>query len=382
MAREEKSGKVHPKGTQYQYPEDGYLNYSQLAEWLKCRYRWELSRVRHISSRRTQRALDIGSAVHYGIAAGLKLHASTVSRVPGHLKKVQRVAKKAVLQWIEETVATRGGVRVFNAEENDELQEILDNAPGIASRSLFQMDLEQWAPVMYRGKPMIEQSLQIPLPTWAGWKGFHMTPDFVATNREDGQTWILDYKVRKQFTSPEAEEVNMQFAVYQRGLASVGIDTVGSIMFQAASKIPATPTQNKDGSMSRARIATTWEKYRETLEECGLDPEDYAEMEAKLDVVFFRETREPRTVRIVEAMWNNFLLAAFSMSKTTGTAGEPRTGMFSGIITCNGCWARRFCLAELAGDDTEFLLETDYIDTVNPKERLVLRPEDVEFLNT
>src|SRR5690606_14242325 len=73
-----------------------------------------------------------------------------------------------------------------------------------------------------------------------------------------------------------------------------GYPVAGSITYQIASKPPAVPSLlaargKTEPKMSRARIATTWEKYRQCVIDAGLDPDDYyEEMFPKLNVEFVR----------------------------------------------------------------------------------------------
>jgi hypothetical protein len=294
------------------------------------------------------------------------------------LPRVIDAAEEAVGLWLDETVKSRGGIKMLTENEHEQWDEINSHAVDISIKALTDIRLERFRVLTLNRKPLIEQSLTCKMPKSSGWKGFHFTVDLAVEDLEVGGNWILDYKVRKQFTPVDAEEVNIQFPCYQHGLAENGIETIGSIMYQILSKPPSQPSLNKDGSMSRAKIATTWPIYRAALVANGLDPRDYLEMQAKLDTAFSRETREPRAEKVVETIWNQLVVPA-AMSMAVGMAPTPRTGMFNGAITCNGCWARAFCLSEFRGDDIDFLLSTDYVDQLNPKERILLNPGDVIF---
>jgi hypothetical protein len=323
--------------------------------------------------------------VHYGIAEGLRVYfdqrKGRLSPGTSALKKVVSTSRTASLFWIDKTIEDRGGIELMDEEELEIIESLRHDAPIIAARTLENMNLTRFRVVAFQGKPMVELSLTAPI---FGWDGFHTTLDVVLEEIATGDKWLLDWKVRKQFTPVEAEEVNLQKVCYQHVLRHHGVEVQGTIMFQIKSQAPAIPRLNQNGSMSRARVATDWPTYKAALIANNLNPDDYqSEMEPKLDVEFMRETRCYRSAEEVESFWNGIVVpAAREMRKVVMSLDVNPGRIFRTMnhYTCNGCWARAFCLGELRGEDLDFLLRTDYIDEENPASRLVMSADDFEIV--
>jgi hypothetical protein len=355
------------------------LNYSQIAEWTRCRHRWHLGARRHIQARHVVRNLELGSAVHIGIAAAWRIRAAHEGKAwnAKHDRRAYDAGKDAIALWKRKEMSMRGGDKQMLPEERELLDALTEESAIIVERTIRWLRMDRWVVVRHRQEPMCELGLTIPDPRLRhyGWDGFHFTPDVVITDLEDGTTLVADYKVREQFTRPEAEEVNLQLMVYQYNLRRIGVPVDGTCMMQVRNRAPSAPSLNQNGSMSRQRIATDWVTYRNALIANGLDPKQYLEMREKLDVVFHQEDRVYHADEEVDAAWNQIVLpVARSINRE---ADRPYRTM--NVINCNGCWARDICLAELRGDDIEFLLQTKYVDMENPQARLILNPEDVDF---
>lgn len=368
--------------------EDGglpLLNYSQIAEWNRCRYRYNLSTLRHVQSRAVLRAMDLGSALHAGMEAAMRTMLRVAAKPSGSAKapsvegRIKSAVTVALTRWADEQIALRGGREQLTEEEIEGIQHILNCGGQITQRAIEYLGPKRWRTVTVgkAKRPGIELAVQTRLPV-KGWGGFHCTIDWIVEDLTEGGIWVADYKFRGQFTPMEAEEVNLQLAIYQYVLlAKYGLETSGTMMFQGRNTPPAQPTVNKNGSMSRARIATDWPTYEAALESAGLDPKDYeSEMRLKLDYEFFRLDKMYRSMDEAQAIWDQIVIPA-GKSIIRDRQDPTRMWRHLSYMNCNGCWARDFCLTELRGEDTDFLLKTRYIDLDNPQERLVLAPEDL-----
>lgn len=351
------------------------INLSQIQEWLRCRYRWDLRYRRGIDRRQLHGPMDLGSAVHAGIAASIRTYGHTQKVTKALMRRVDTSLVNSVFEYGLSVKEKMGGWNSMHQDEQIQMQEIEEAGIEVARRAVAALNLPRWKTVWLKNKPIVERRL------WLKSKGFrfHGTPDWVAVDTEDGSTWILDYKIRKSFTPVEAEELNVQFPAYQRLLRAHGVECLGSIMFQVKARQESQPVLNKNGSMSRAKIACTWDTYAAALVKAGLNPEDYiTDMKPKLDTEFYRSTPMARTPEHVDAIWDNIVVpAALEMIKGDG---HPTRHMH--FMNCNGCWARDMCQAELLGDDIEFLLQTGYVDTNDPAPRIPLRITDFENLIT
>ena len=345
------------------------IRLSEIQDHNKCRYRHHLRWRRNIDRRVFHRPMDLGSVVHAGLAGGIRYFGHQEVRTKAIFRRSDAALVTACQETLEKMVAKLGGIKRLSSEEELIRQEIEETGVTVARRTLGALRLERWQTYWYDEKPLVEQTIRLP---YNGEFIYQFTPDWVAEDLEEGGVWVLDYKIRKQFQPKEAEEVNVQFPAYQFGLGQIGLLTTGSIMVQSRAQMPSIPKLNMNGSLSRQKIATDWETYKATCLEHGLDPSDYeGDMKSKLTTEFYREDRVYRNQFVVNSFWDNLVVPA---ARELIAGGSTHRHM--NHVNCNGCWAREFCLAELMGEDTDFLLATQYVDLNKPAPRIILRPED------
>lgn len=337
------------------------LSYSRTAEWLRCRYRWELHYERKVSPRVDERAPALGSAVHVGIAAALKAHARGESALDQQI---------ALTMAIGSHIASYLDSHTLFDEEIETTREIGSTATNIGLRAVEWLKLEDWETLCYQGEPLIDRQIVVPLKGWGGFQAYY---DWVAFHRPTGLTWLIDHKVRKQFLPMEAEEVSLQMAVYQKTLQLLGIERVaGSRTFQIRSALPQQPSLNKNGTMSRVQITSDWPTYRQALLDNGLNPEDYIEMADKLTTPFFGWTEAYRSPKEINAIWNNTVVPA-SREMLYKRRYFPRNMAF---LNCQGCWAKRICLEEARGSDIGWIIESEFSrGTESPSEEGIAAAE-------
>lgn len=336
---------------------------SQILDYLNCGYRWDLGYRRGISSAGVSEAMDMGSAVHRGFKGAI---ASYVKRgAKWTLKDGAKAITAEVEAWAAEEAKRRG--KHLMVEHEMQIRAIADEAPVIARRGVEHFELPKWEVATLNGKPIFEMELMVPLPPW---KGFRTIPDLVARERGTKPWYMIDWKSRGSFESDDAEEINLQFSTMQRVLhiRAKNINIVGSLLWQLRSQAPRLPQQNKDGKMSRAYLACDWPTYEAALKAAKLNPADYIEeMKPKLEKYeWFKTLRQHRSLEECEAIWDQIVVPV-----SARMAQDPQTirRFVHQPFGCSGCWARNFCLAELRGDDTDFLLETDFMDTRKPRPR-------------
>lgn len=372
------------------------LNRSSLAEWLKCAYRYDLGVNRNIQSRAIVRAPELGTAVHVGLEAIMKMHHATLLDTKGKAQeftdtmtsakvkaRVQSVTKsylsqllakgrEAIELWLVEQRTLRGNM---SPDDENALTQIGNDALDIMAYALPLIRLEAWATLEGPKGPMLEQSFTLKTPELAPWDGVHITPDWVAYNLDYECTLLVDYKVRGQFTTEDDAEIDLQAPMYLEVLRRLNIFVAGDAHIQILSQAPSQPKTNKDGSMSRASIRTTWNIYRTALIKAGLDPADYQDMRVKLaDVQFVHLLPTMRSPDTTIALWNEVVVPT---AKAMAAMPHWKTRNLN-FFSCRGCWARAMCMAELHGDDTDFLLQTQYMDTKRPAPRVVFDISEME----
>lgn len=319
------------------------VSYSRLASWASCPYRWDLTYNRGISRRKTDRAPQLGTAVHVGMASAM----------------LREDYVKAMRDWaqdyLDKTLIDCGELDIeqLNSEIEDQVMEVVETAIVIVKRTLKYFNPDLWEVQCYKGQPLVEYELSRPVMMYRNFRGF---VDLVAKEKATGQVWLIDYKVRKQLQSTASEESNLQMALYQEILRWNGIPTVGSLTLQILGKPNSEPKVNKDGSLSRARIATDWESYKDAIVANGLDPADYEDMKEKLDTEFVRESRAYRTNLETRRVWDEIALPIIYLM-----SAERHIYRHMSPFGCTNCWAKEFCLEELRGRDVSHLLETEFI---------------------
>ncbi len=333
------------------------LNLSQLLEWQRCRYRWHLRYRRQVERRGVTRPLDLGSAVHAGLAGAIRA-------------RTTQAGIDSVVLWLNDWLAERIG-QTLSDETITAVQEVRDTAIAIVIRTVDDLNFSRWRTVfLNKNVPLIEHKLSMPFLPDLPWYG---TADWVAEDLQDGGVWVIDFKVRKVLQPPENEDTDLQLPSYQTLLAHHGIATVGAIKMQILARDYAEPELLKSGKgLSKQRIATTWDRYRQAIEAHGFDPADYTDMPQKLDVEFFRETRLYRNPRELQSLWENVITpAAKLMQKSKTQVRHLEAG-----LPCTGCWAKNFCVAELRLEDTDFLLATQYQIATDPAPLFAMKPSD------
>lgn len=326
------------------------IRYSQVAEWLTCRYRWQVRNERHLVARVDAPAPQLGSAIHKALEYMLLRKAK--GNAP---KKWGTWARKGIEAWIAEYQE----LRELSEAELDELATIAIEAETIALRAWDTFDPDQWEILVCDGKPMVEFEAQVPIAPIGEYDTLECHFDLVARNTKTDLTWIIDFKTRAAFRGDDDQETNLQFIMYQFALRRLGVEVAGSMTYQIRNKVPAWPRLNVNGTMSRADIASDWPTYWAALVDAGLDPDDYADMQAKLEAKeWFRWSPAYRSDEEVLGVWNGVVRPAIR-----GIAAATSYQRSFGGFSCKICWARSLCLAELKGYDTDDLISAEYVDT-------------------
>jgi hypothetical protein len=170
--------------------------------------------------------------------------------------------------------------------------------------------------------------------------------------------WIVEHKFPTNLKSENNMDLIQQLKIYDWAARKIyqGQGTVkGCIYNQILGKKPSIPTLNKNGSMSKAEIATTWEFYQNAVIQAGLNPEDYIDMKEKLkDKKFWQRDK----VLTSEVERRNFILDLKSVVWEMKKKGNHIYGAYS--FVCDGCEFRELCIEHLKGGDIEFIIENTF----------------------
>jgi hypothetical protein len=182
--------------------------------------------------------------------------------------------------------------------------------------------------------------------------------------RDDkGRRWLMDHKFVRTIPTADQRFHELQLLLYvwlrERWKKDESID--GVIWDYARSKAPVRPEllKKKGGLSKRKNIDTDWFTYLETINQQGLDPDDYRDMEeileGKEETFFERVTLPKPPKRMVDQIVEDFRITAITIQKMKGIA--PRS---MSQFNCSGCEFKILCEAEVRGHDAAFIKKSDY----------------------
>lgn len=319
-----------------------WLSYSQVATYLSCEWKWYARYVTRIQDKKLHRGLAIGDAVHRAIASVL----------------MGESFEQGLTEWKEETYGNVPEEFLIDDDGNNIMENFEFTARVLVDRILGDLSQRHWSVlVLPDGRKAVELELSVPMPGLEErFDGYAAHIDAIIQDGLTGTNWIVDWKNRGNFQNDASEEVNLQNAMYQLVAIANGIPITGTITYQIMNKAPAKPKLNKDGSMSRTRIATDWPTYKAALEENDLDPADYEDMRMKLDTEFIRPIKAYRSEKELVKIWNEVILP---VAHAIAEDRKPLRNMSH--FSCMNCDARPVCLASLRGHDAyEWLRAFDY----------------------
>lgn len=369
------------------------ISVSQIQTASECAYKWYLTYVKGVQRRPGEITPSaLGDLVHKGLAAafiklaelqqqkGFYKHKGKFSLDKVHAEIVT-AAEEEIAVWDQRNRPDEK--TTFSYNENsvdvviDELfyinwKRMVDNAVKLVDNTLHRMAAAERIKVLtYLGKPMVEFNIEVDITEdlRRDWNFLSHDPvtfsgkiDLVYEDIMTGNKVLIDFKVRRNFTGDSSEDLAAQLAIYQYILAAgYQINVPMAVVYQIKNDAPRKPELNKPDkngkrSMSRAKITSTWEMYKDALLEAGLDPYDYEEeMKPKFAAIeYFRPVISFRQIDLLQKFWDNFIDQTRAILQKTV---YPRAYGYA----CRACPFNDYCRAELYNDDMEELFETKYM---------------------
>ena len=362
------------KNTKYLFDERqtpvGMVSVSQLQTFLSCKKKWEYNYIEDLKPRVERSYLTIGKLCHKGMQVAMH----TLWQYPkSTLEELTSVGMDAIYkEWQDYLNKT--------PLLDEEIPDI--NQTATDANEVFAQALEEFNPLKYevvsvvykqKKKPALELHFRVPCPPT---KGLHGYIDAILKDKETGFIWCTDYKFRKSLAPDEDEAFNIQNAVYSYACAKMGIEITGTMTWQHINTPAADPKINKDGTISTAKIKTTWERYAKFCKENGQDPRDYyLEMTEKLkDIEWWRTTLEYRNEETIERIWNECVVP---VAKSVFSARNKNVKNYRSLYpwNCKMCQYQSICQAELRNYDVDAIKNREYtvrgddkniLDTTNP----------------
>lgn len=309
---------------------------SEIAVWKQCRQKWYWQYFLRVEPSVTHTKLAQGTMAHAGIAAAL---GGTDLR-------------EAVLESADEL----GRVARY----------ILDDEPIGEDESRAEVDtvtacVEKWA---YESALPMERLLGSEVEWVASAEdGRRKLKDVIWNGRMDAMLqiggygtapWGLEAKFVGQFRSPESIELSSQLAMYLLYMQEAWSNDPRLIYLQILNKVPAIPSVNKTGGISRSPITTDWDTYKATVEANGYNPEDYADVREKLSGKRF--WTEQVVTRSSERLKED--RAALYDVTVEIMAKRKRVYMCDSPFLCKSCQFRDLCLETVRGRDPLELIES------------------------
>ena len=335
-----------------------FASQSSVRDWTHCKYLYKLRVINEITPRFTPRPMSIGTLVHKGF--------DVAWRTASVLAACDAIAEHQAQALESDTV------REYLTDEQRD-QALLDTA---AAQSIFErgwlaLEPDAWEVITTAdGTPLIEFAMRQHFAKPIGGlvqdggppiEGVQGTLDFALKNRATGHRWLFDLKVPKVLASEDFYATQTQAPVYQHLLRTLhGVELDGSAIYQVRAAVPSTPELNKTLAkgeqrprMSRSGLSTDWATYRRALLANGLQPAEYADVEAKLKS-FERVDYFMSTPQYVQRVWDDFSCHVADMASALSF---PRS---LNPHNCRGCHHRAYCTADLEGMDTQVLERTTY----------------------
>jgi hypothetical protein len=366
-----------------------WLSQSLAYLWNRCHYNFGVAELLGIVPRYTPAPLRGGTLVHAGFEHALKSYFARESDpidrgcTAIHAEQMEWLSSEALAPHIDEDM------RTFAEQQCDLAIKVFERA----FRWLGVLD-GRWEILTIDGVPLIEFPMREPWGPDGYWAGLQGTLDLVARETDNGNAWLIDIKSRKNMMKPDYDEAQTQAPGYQHLLrVRHGIELSGTATLQVRRDEMTVPHQNKTKPkgatkypMSRSQVKCDWPTYRKALLDAGLDPDDYADVQAKLkpwdsfDTVF----RSPTEVAKVYEM---LVQTAGEMAREIQRLPpfDPKSTLHLPLarnlnpFNCKGCSNKTWCLADLRDHDLDFLSKTEYMrEGEQPFFGVELEDEDAE----
>lgn len=186
-------------------------------------------------------------------------------------------------------------------------------------------------------------------------------------------TWVEDHKFVKAIPNEAVRYLDAQTNLYFTAAQDMGYDPTGVVFDYVRTKPPSVPKVLKSGLVSTAACDTDVATYLGVVKSAGLDPKDYmAKLEELQLNVFYKRSRVPRPGKLAQNIMEDFdstcsLLEGVEVRVREG-GNVPRS---MGMDCSWKCEFKDLCFAELAGQDTSYMLSADFQPKTKREESVI-----------
>lgn len=331
------------------------ISVSQIQTFMSCKKKWMYNYIEGLTPRIERPYLSIGRLCHKGMQVAMH----EMWKQEGWNVALLRGCEAMEQMWIDYL-----GENTFLEEEIPDLEQTFEDALAVFKQAFVEFEPWKYKVLSIEGQPALELHFVVPCE---GSNGLHGFIDAILEDTETGFIWCTDYKFRKSLAPDDDETFNLQNAVYAYACEKLGIDITGTMTWQHLNTPASEPKLNKDGTVSRAKIKTTWTKYREFCEEHGIDWTDYEEeMTEKLkDIEFFRATYEYRNSETINNIFEQCIVpASFGIwnARNGSYTCKGESALYKSLYpwNCKMCQYKSLCQAELRNYDTDAIIAREY----------------------
>jgi len=337
-------------------PDQLEFHISDIRRWLSCRQQWQFASplAGNWESPRPNRHLWLGSAVHYALAAyhsGLGVQGAIASYdqwCSRQMKAIKDVAEPALMPEILEELDDAYKLGYGMLQAYGDYARAHNDFTVVMPEIRFKVPFEI---------PRYDHPYQC---IFAG------TNDGLIKDTQ-GRYWLLEHKTTRELTTGrkngwrslwyDMQAVAYVWAAHQSD-QFVKTRPKGVMFNMLRKKVPQVPTWNKNGTLSRAALDTTYETMYECLVGMGEPVELYkSELDALLGAPnsFFERIWVPVDLsRIV--VFESYLM---SMARDMISADiYPSPGPLG--WNCNNCSFTEPCMISMSGKGVEGLLKANY----------------------
>jgi len=326
-----------------------HISYSEASLFNRCQFAHHLKYRKGLRVIQSKEHLRLGSLVDKGLESALRRHHmkedpdtirfSAANVIACEVGKYLRL--DSVLPWTNEST---------EPDEPTIRQQAFalgDKAFSIATRAIKYLNLGSpgWTTLEIDGEPAIQTKLEATI----NGKKILGYLDWVATDKH-GNTYLIDFKVRKQRTSEDAAcdnlEDDWQLPLYAALLREKGIDVPNVAHLDIYGQVPKEPKINKNGSVSKSACDTDWPTYCEAIYKSGGILMDYQAMREKLEAKSWLRW----TTRLVPTLERDDARdRVYNTSISINRDTEPHKNIFP--LTCAMCDYREMCRMDRRGAD-------------------------------
>lgn len=308
------------------------LSYSRFSKYISCRRAYRYQYI--------EKLYPIGGTI--SVEKWMDRQRGTVVHAIMEALLLGRTAEQGAEAGFEECVRGKYGREDASLDKQQALRDYLPELLEIGKRTGEFMRVEEWEPLMLKGKPIIEAEVSLPIQ---GWKDFYGKIDFAAVHKPSGLRFVLDFKTTTRFDDVRKEDYRLQMILYSKMLRENGVEVAGSGIFQIKPELPKRAPRKlriDEGAFDQVRESEDG-KFR-------FLPSIYGET-------------------YQDNVWREFERAAIEMSKFTEASDLVNLNPFQ----CDFCDLRKLCQAELRGEDADYIRDTCYTPSkTRPKSLLTV----------